>query len=262
MAVVLAVRCRKSAPPEGRVLIRADGVTVTDRDLTLMLEGTDWNQLPDAQKAMLFEEWKGRVALYLAARDAGFMDRPEVRRKARLMELFFYANEYLHDVLGPVQVTDAELEAFMDSVGDLLQQEADLWVVFLEDTLTLPDVRRLMERPMSSRLRERRLQEVAGAFYQYLSGTNLGEWVLTTLPDSLWGAFRQVERGKVYGPFHLEDSWVLVRLDRVRRTTDHPFTQEHLRGFLEERKRTRRVDSLIHAFEQTYHLDTLVWTGG
>jgi len=258
----MGVGCRKAPAPKGRVLIRADGITLTDHDLSLMLEGTRWEQLPASQKALLFEEWKGRVAVYLAARDAGFLDRPEVRRKARLMELFFYANEYLHDVLGPVRVSDAELEAFMDSVGDLLQQEADLWVVFLEDTLTLPDVRRWLERPMAPQLRERRLQEVAGAFYQHLEGTNLGEWVLTTLPDSLWGMFREVRRGKVYGPFRLEDSWVLVRLDRVHRTQENPFTWEHLRGFLEERKRSRRVDSLIRAFERTYHLDTLVWTGG
>lgn len=245
VGAALIVACKPSEPqPQGTPLVMGKHVVVTDSDLVGY--GVPFQALsPDQQKQVL-AEWENQVALYEEAVARGYLDRPDIRRRLKLVEISAVANWLLEDLMGELAPSPDAFARFLETFGDHFRVRATLLAVYYEDSTLTPRIQSILSRRWALSGIQDALDRVPGTQYAAAEEVVLGEWVVSHLPESLWTRIPVPSRSlEVVGPFRLNSFFVLVRISNPTRSEDLLVPEDRIRAFFMEHERMKRRDALI-----------------
>ncbi len=236
--------CGKEAEPVGQPVVVGKHVVITDSDLVWY--GIPLASLTPAQREQVLEEWRNQVALYEEARARGYLERPDVQRRLKLVEVSALASWMLED-LGKETAPSAEaFDRFLQGMGDLFRIRANVVAVYVEDTTRIPQVRQILRRRWALDGILKALERVPDVQPDVAREVVLGEWVVSHFPDSLWSRVTLPQRSlEVQGPFRLGGFWVLLRISEINVAQDYLLPLERIRAFFFEHERMKRQEALL-----------------
>lgn len=228
--------------PVGTPLVVGEHVVITDSDLVSY--GIPLSSLSKGQRDQILEEWRSQVALYEEAVARGYLERPDIQRRLKLVEISALASwmlDSLHKTLPSPNV-----EAFLQTFGDLFRARGDLVITYTEDSSQIPSIRAILSRRWAIDGIKKALERLPNVQSDVAENVVLGEWVVSHLPESLWKRVSLPQQSlEIQGPFRLGEFWIFLRISSLTTSQDYLLPLERIRSFVIEYERMKRQEALV-----------------
>ncbi len=245
LSMLGAGACRQSqVPPQGTPVVVGQHVVITDSDLVWY--GVPFQALSPDQQKQVVEEWKNQVALYEEALSRGYLDRPDIRRRLKLVEISAVGSWLLEDLGEAVAPSPEAFARFLEQYGDLFRVRATVLAVYYEDSTLTGRIRQILNRRWALSGIGDALDRVPGVQYAAAEDVVLGEWVVSHLPESLWSRVAVPSRSlEVQGPIRLNSFWMFIRITGATHSESYLIPEERIRAFFMEHERMKRREALL-----------------
>jgi len=245
LGVMVAGACRQhEVPPRGSPVVVGRHVVITDSDLVGY--GIPFQALSPEQQKQVVEEWKDQVALYEEAVARGYLNRPDVRRRLKLVEISAVGSWLLEDMGEALAPSPDAFARFLEQFGDLFRVRTTVLAVYYEDSTLTGRIQQVLRQRWALQGIGNALDQVPGVQYAGAENVVFGEWVVSHLPESLWGRIKVPSTTlEIHGPLRLNSFWMLVRVTDATRSESYLIPEERIRAFFVEYERMKRREVLL-----------------
>lgn len=251
--------CEKGKKTERKPLARVGKVIITEEELK--------SQLPELASQFLREEEKSQIlnlgieatVFYLAAKDEGLLEDPQVRDRVEWMKRLLVADEYFkRKVQSNIIVTETEITDFYERYKNDFQKEIDIAYVIGRKREDVEEAKKKMER-MSPIKVITELQQNPDIAADILKGVNLGGLKISMgiLPQPMTEAIFSLKVGEMSSIMEIPPGqYGFVRvLDETKASASKEEIMGSIRSFLLVQKAQMKKDSIFNVLKEKYRVE-------
>ncbi len=253
LVFLIAIACKKQENPEGgNVLARIGDIVITDRDISLALQGLPINISGEQQEAIK-EELVRIAVFYLEAMKERYDTIDELNRRIEWMKRNLVAQEYLKRKYGDRRITPEQAKDFIRKNVSKFSKKANFILVMYFDSTLTDELKDLLEDTSPfARKKLGEYMEKGMINVQPFSQANLGILSLD-FPQEILDALLKANPKSVLGPFRMQNAFVLIKLESISEDDpQRPEIVQNVVAFLQIRDQQLFMDSLYNVLKQKY----------
>lgn len=251
--------CKKTSHAGRTPLAKVGNIIITEEELK--------SQLPELALQFMGEEEKSQIlnlgieatVFYLAAKDEGFLEDPQIKDRVEWMKRLLVADEYFkRKVQSNITVTQKEIEDFYEKYRNEFEKEVDVAYVIGRKKEDVEEAQKKMRRMSSIRVITE-LQKNPDIAADILRGVNLGGLRISMglLPQPMAEAIFSLQVGEISEVMEIPPGqYGFVRiLDEAKASVSKEEAMESIRSFLLVQKAQVKKDSLFNVLKEKYKVE-------